>query len=267
MIAKALTDGMDTTLPPMSTEDYEEQRAQWANETIGSLPGPHCPGCNDKGYIFERRGVELVSVECCCMKKRRSIWNMKKSGLGDMLERYTFDRFQTLEPWQQAAKQSALDYLSDHAGKWFVATGNPGSGKTHLCTAICGGLLNAGLEVRYMLWRDSATRIKAVVNDSEAYSDLLEPLKRVQVLYIDDFLKSAKDDRGNAKVTAGDFNLAFELLNARYNSEKLVTIISTELSIEQILDVDEAVGSRIFERSKGYYLRFKGKGKNWRMRT
>ena len=249
----------------MSAEEYESQRVKWANETIGKLPGPHCPECLDKGYIMERRGVELVSVECQCMKKRRNIRNMEKSGLKDLLERYTFDRFQTPEPWQQAAKQKALDYLADHDGKWFVASGNPGSGKSHLCTAVCGGLLDSGLEVRYM-WRDSATRIKAVVNDSEAYSRLVEPVKRVPVLYIDDFLKAARDEFGKLKITPGDINLAFELLNARYNSKKLVTIISTELSIEQILAVDEAVGSRIYERSKGYYLRFEGKGKNWRMK-
>lgn len=260
MIAKGLTDGTDTTLPPMSTEDYEDQRAQWANEMAGSLTGVHCPECLDNGYIMERRGIELVSVECRCMAKRRSLWRMEKSGLGDMLERYTFDRFQIPEPWQQNAKRKALDYLSDHEGKWFVATGNPGSGKTHLCTAICGGLLNAGLEVRYMLWRDDAVRIKAAVSDAEEYYHLLSPLKRVQVLYIDDFFKAAN-------VTSGDMNLAFELLNARYNRKDLVTIISTELSVDKILNIDEAVGSRIFERSKGYYLRFDGAAKNWRLRN
>lgn len=200
------------------------------------------------------------------MPKRRSLQRIRKSGLGDMLKRYTFENYQTLEEWQRSAKRAGLNYLADHDGKWFVAAGAVGSGKTHLCTAICGGLLDAGLEVRYMLWRDHGVQMKAVVNDSEAYSAMVEPLKQVKVLYIDDLFKTAKDDRGMKKVTSGDVNLAFELLNARYNRKDLITIISTELSIEQIMDIDEAVGSRIFERSKNFCLRFEGAKKNWRLR-
>lgn len=251
------------TLKPLSCEEQEEferEKIRSANAEKGNLTGPHCDECNDKGYTYKKRNDEIVIVECGCMKKRRSVWNMEKSGLGDLLEYCTFDRYQTKEPWQKEAKRTAMDYTKNNSEKWFVASGAVGSGKTHICTAICGGLLKAGLEVRYMLWRDSATKIKAVVNDYDAYNRMLDPLKSVKVLYIDDFFKGAK-------VTAGDTNLAFELLNARYNSKKLITIISTELSIEQILDIDEAVGSRIYERSKGYYLRFEGKDKNFRLRA
>lgn len=236
-------------------------RAQWLNDAIGGLDGVGCPVCRNKGYTAESRDGRIVCVECECMARRRSVARIEKSGLGDMLERYTFDSYQTPEPWQKTAKQKATDYLSDNSGKWFVAAGAVGSGKSHLCTAICGELLNAGLEVRYMLWRDDGGRIKAAVNDSAEYHRLLDPLKTVQVLYIDDFFK-AKD----GKPQSGDVNLAFELLNYRYNRTDLVTIISTELTVEQILDVDQAVGSRIYQRCKEYYLKITGSGKNWRLR-
>lgn len=195
------------------------------------------------------------------MPRRRSLRLIRKSGLGDMLERYKFQTYQTPEKWQQMAKKKAMDYIADHDGKWFVAAGTVDSGKTHLCTAICGVMLDAGLEVRYMLWRDHSVQIKAAVNDSEAYSAMVEPLKRVKVLYIDDLFKTAKGENGTAKVTTGDINLAFELLNARYNRKDLVTIISTELTIGQIVDIDEAVGSRVYERSNGYYLKLSGEEK------
>lgn len=199
------------------------------------------------------------------MPKRRSLRRIRKSGLGDLLDRYTFGAYETPEKWQQTAKQTALDYLTDHE-RWFVVAGTVGSGKTHLCTAICGGLLDTGLEVRYMLWRDHGVQIKAIVNDSEAYAEMVEPLKRVRVLYIDDFWKAARDENGKPKVTPGDINLAFEILNARYNRKDLVTIISTELAIEQIMDIDEAIGSRIYERSRGCYLRLDKAGRNWRLK-
>lgn len=246
--------------PLLTYDEYEEKRVQWENATPGSLPGEYCPACLNKGYIRERQDGRTISVECRCMAKRKSLRRIQKSGLGDMLERYTFQAYQTLDKWQQEAKKRALSYLSDHEGKWFVAAGAVGSGKSHLCTAICGELMNAGMEVRYMLWRDEVRRIKALANDSE-YNKLVGPLKSVPVLYIDDFFK-AKD----GEVSAGDVHVAFELLNTRYNRKDLVTIISTELTIDQILNIDQAVGSRIYERSKDYCLRIVGADKNWRLR-
>lgn len=117
------------------------------------------------------------------------------------------------------------------------------------------------MDTRYMLWRDVSVQAKAVVNDEEAYSKIVEPLKRVTVLYIDDLFKTG---RGQAP-TVGDVNLAFEILNARYNDSRKITIISTELPMEELLNIDEAVGGRIYERSKGNYLDFCGR-ENWRLR-
>lgn len=254
------------TSPPLNSEEYEDLRVKWSNDTPGDLTGYHCPDCLDKGFIIERRGVELVSVECECMVKRRNLRRIRQSGLSDMLSRYTFDAYQTQKNWQKTAKSLALDYANDPKGKWFVAAGTVGSGKTHLCTAICGDLMNSGMDVRYMLWRDESVKIKAAVNDQDAYNEIMRPLKKARVLYIDDFFKAGKDAKtGNPKITEGDINLAFELLNARYNQRDCMTIISTELTMDQIMDVDSGVGSRIYERSKGYYLRIVGQDKNWRL--
>lgn len=242
-------------------------RAQWANEVIGGgLNEFHCQECMDKGYIIERRDGGTVCVECKCMTKRRTLRRIRESGLSDMIERYTFDAYKVTQDWQRMAKQIAEEYVSDYNGKWFVAAGAVGSGKTHLCTAICSELLNAGLNVRYMLWRDESVRIKSVINEQEEYRQLVEPLKKARVLYIDDFFKAGRDkNTGAVKVTEGDINLAFEILNARYNQSNCATIISSELTINQIIDIDSGLGSRIYERSKGHYLQLTGDSKNYRM--
>ena len=90
-----------------------------------------------------------------------------------------------------------------------------------------------------MLWRNEASRLKANVNES-VYGDMIKNLTEIPVLYIDDFFKGG--------VTQGDINLAFELINDRYNSRK-ATIISSEKTINDLLNIDEAIGSRIVERS------------------
>lgn len=233
----------------------------------GKLTGPHCEHCHDKGYIAVVQDGCIVHRDCECMAGRRSMQRIEKSGLKSLLDRYTFDAYETPEPWQQNAKELAQRFLNDHERKWFVASGVPGSGKTHICTAICGALMDRGMETRYMLWRSDSTRIKAVINDPDEYGALIDPLKAVKVLYIDDFWKAGRDEKGKLKITAADVNLAFDLLNDRYNDPKKVTIISTELLIPDILDVDVAVGSRIYERGKEYCLRIRGDEKNWRLRA
>lgn len=196
------------------------------------------------------------------MAIRRSIRRAKKSGLGDLLERHTFDRFQTPEQWQARAKKLAQGYAEAPDG-WFVASGASGSGKTHLCTAICRRLLDDGRAVRYELWREMAQKIKAAALDGDMRSKLLDPLKNAEVLYLDDFLKTA---RGTAP-TKADTELAFDIIGARYNA-KALTLLSTELSVDELLSLDVALGGRIHEMCHrgAQYLSFAGEGKNWRLR-
>ena len=186
---------------------------------------------------------------------------IERSGLKDLLSTRTFEAFQTVEPWQVEMKRKGQAFLTDNSGKWFAAMGAVGSGKTHLCTAICGELLNAGLEVRYIRWRNEGARLKSLVNARDEYERMIEPLKTVKVLYVDDLFKT----QSGKELTQGDINLAFELLDHRYSDPRLITIISAEKTIEEILSIDEAVGSRIFERCKGYYLCLTG-NKNQRIR-
>lgn len=224
---------------------------------ISIIPEPEyaCTLCQDKGYIVRREDGGLYARECECQQRKRTMKRIEQSGIADLLQRYTFESYETPKQWQVTAKEKAADYLEHGQHSWFIIAGNPGSGKTHLCTAIVGKLIEGNKFVRYMLWREEAPRLKASINDREWYDAEMDKLKRCDVLYIDDFLK------GN--VTDGDINLAFELLNDRYNTGRQ-TIISGERPIEAILDIDEAVGSRIYERTKGYRIRCPEE--NWRLR-
>lgn len=230
----------------------------------GTSPGssgfePDCPVCGDIGYTVERDDAGVLRYrECECSVRKRNKKRIERSGLKDLLARCTMESYRTEEAWQRAAKESAEHYLADWRGKWFFIGGNSGSGKTHLCTAMCGKLMDAGLPVRYVQWRADIPALKAKINDSEAYRSAIEPLKTVKVLYIDDFLKGS--------VTEGDRNIAFDLLNARYIRTDCVTIISSELTVGKVLDWDEAIGSRIVERSREYLVTISGAGKNYRLR-
>ena len=79
---------------------------------------------------------------------------------------------------------------------------------------------------------------------------------RARVLYIDDFLKG--------KLTEADVNIMYELINHRYMNN-LPIIVSTEKSLDQILEFDEAIGSRIIEMCRKYIIDLQGKELNYRI--
>lgn len=215
-----------------------------------------CPVCKNFGYIakFDEDGT-LHAEKCKCMEKRVSIRNLERSGLKDMVGRYTFDNYVAEDPVRRGVKAAAERFCNADSG-WFFISGKSGSGKTHICTAAASRLMDSGKAVRYMIWRDGSAELKSVITDGEEYQARIQPLKRVSVLYIDDFFKGG--------VSEADIRLAFEILNARYNNSKLRTIISTERSLEDILRLDEALGSRIYERAKGFVLA--APNENWRLK-
>lgn len=230
---------------------------------VGDLTGYDCPICKNKGNISVLKDGHETLHSCKCMVVRSSLRRIEKSGLKDLLKECTFEKYRALDPWQAHAKEIAKKYVNDNSGKWFYIGGQVGCGKTHLCTAIVGELLKLGKAARYMLWRDEIVPLKAMVNDDEMYLKTINPLKQIEVLYIDDFFKTEK---GKMPTTA-DINIAFEILNYRYNNPNLITLISSERLMPDIIDIDEAVGSRIYQRTKDYCLNIDyDRSKNYRLK-
>lgn len=238
-------------------EILERLRGTGALPTTTEANVYDCPKCRDQGYISWRDDAGyLHSVICECEIKRRNAERIRRAGLGDLVKRYTFESFQAKDAWQKTLKDKAAEYVSNGNGAWFFIGGNAGSGKTHICTAMVSAMMNGGKDCRYFRWRVDGPALKALVAaDREEYETRVYRLTTVAVLYIDDFFK------GDA--TSGDINLAFEMLDTRYN-RRLPTIISSERSIDDILSIDEAVGGRIFEMSKGFCL--KTQPEDWRLK-
>lgn len=249
---------MATTSEPLSYEEEQRREVERYNARSGDLVGFDCEKCKNRGYIAELRDGAFSLKECVCMAGRRSRARLEKSGINP---EYTLKNYQPEAPWQRQLLNSAYDYLGKKQG-WFFIGGQVGCGKTHLCTGIVRELIRQGKEARYMLWRDESTTIKSCIKYPEDYANLVEPLKTVDVLYIDDFLKTNSGQPTNA-----DFNLAFEILNARYNRTDLLTLLSSEFYLNEIVMADEAVGSRIFERANGHAHNIRRDfNKNYRLR-
>lgn len=261
-------------LSALSLSERLQEQCDSQNREPGKLSGYDCPDCLNRGFSWMVRDDEVVQRICHCTEIRASLRRIQNSGLSDLLGECTFQAYNDDLPFQQRMKDTALKFVADCTnGKWFYAGGQVGAGKTHICTAIVGQLLNAGKSARYMLWRDDVVQLKACVNNDVEYSRLINPLKTVDVLYIDDLFKTPRvwDEKlGDYVVkppSPGDINVAFELLNFRYINKHLVTIISGERNMNELMDIDEAVGSRIYERTKEYCMIVPRKSEyNYRMR-
>lgn len=181
------------------------------------------------------------------MTRRRCLARIRRSGLGELYERYKLYTYKTEKAWQQHIKNKALEYIKSASG-WFYICGRSGSGKTHITAAIARELIEAGLETRYFMWRKDTPRLKALVNDRAEYERMMQDFIECRVLLVDDLWKGGS-------VTEADISLTFELLNARYNSPSKMTLISSEKTVNQILSIDEAIGGRIVERARGFVLK------------
>jgi len=209
-----------------------------------------CPKCeNTRINVYQDEEGYVFAKPCECANEYDFKRRIKKSGLLNVIEDYTFDKFEVKGIWQKTVKDKALSFVDNTNGNWFYIGGQVGSGKTMICTAIVGKLIKRGLDAHYMMYRQEIMELKMGMEDFMTYSKKLNYLKTVKVLYIDDLFK------GTNQPTEADLRIVFDLLNYRYVNRELITIISTEKSIADIMLIDEAIGSRIYQRSKDYAIK------------
>ena len=125
----------------------------------------------------------------------------------------------------------------------------------------------------YMQWLDDIDRLRnlSMAKDTAQYDRLIQEYKEAPVLYIDDLFKAGNGvDTSSAQFLQTDVKRTFEILNYRYNNPGLVTIISSEKTIIEMVSVDEAFAGRIAEKtqSAGYCINLpKDIKKNWRLKN
>lgn len=255
----------------VSIRDNCQAKCDFLNRTQGHLnetDGIDCPLCRNNGHIFipkENDGIwEPVMKRCTCYPMRQTVRELQRNGLENVVDEYTLDKYICTTDWQKTVKSTAERYLAEDDQPWFYFGGASGCGKSHICTAIAVELLKRGQRLKYMVWRTDATRLKQLINDPIEYALRMKELTEVDTLYIDDLFKTGKA-AGQAKQmpTQADINLAFEILNKRYMSRKC-TIISSESTLSELLDIDEAIGGRIKQMCGSFCLRVAGSNKNYR---
>ena len=205
----------------------------------------------DRGYReiqerFERlrneRDIRKANRES---KQRQIKARMERNGLYERLKSCRFETYGMKSEWQRRARGSVIAFTQSvlNGGHgWLYVGGQSGAGKSHLCLASVGVLLNHGI----LVWCESFPDLFRTLKDkkygqqSEESKRILKRVKTEPVLYVDDFLKEFEKK---------DSSFLFEIIDFRYNSN-LTTIISSEFHLSQVYELNEAVGGRIKEKCK-----------------
>ena len=218
----------------LTDEERDIEIVRLANLAKGDIEGFHCDKCNNKGEIHYVNRTE----RCSCMNVRYADKQLKDIGVDTSK---TFDNFKVSNQYQKDLYDSARDFVKNDQSL-FVG-GQVGSGKTHACGAALIALIKLGHQCKYMKWKQDVIDLKRNKMD-ESYSKRINEIKNVEILYIDDLFKTTR----GSMPTSADADLAYEIIDYR-NSKSLKTIISCELYIQEIEEIDEAIASRITEMS------------------
>lgn len=228
-----------------------------------------CKICKDEEWIFN---IETNSARpCTCRETKLYKRILQGSGITDAFLKKTFDNFIPKTKETKNAKEVAVHYIKeyqdikDSKNNSIALLGQVGCGKTHLSISIANVLMSKNIGVRYMQYREDITRIKQTITSEQDYSREINKYKNASVLLIDDLYKGAivKGQYGQA-LNDADKRVMFEIINYRY-FKALPIIISSECSINTILELDEGIGSRIIEMCKGHLLEIKGVENNYRL--
>lgn len=228
-----------------------------------------CKICNNTGYTFELVETEYgyseeVVKDCVCLPKRKILHTINTCGLKQQFSLKTFETYKATTEWQRIMLKRTKDYtfktLSGEKGN-LVLSGAVGSGKTHLAIAVVKPIIDAGFDFKYISFNSYFGKIQKDIKnfapDLKATAEYnLKELQQVDVLFIDDF---GKND---------NFDLVFDLIDERYLNNKM-TIITTEITLDELMKREQAIASRIFEKTNNgmYWVDIKDDGnRNYRLK-
>ncbi|MCY8663673.1 ATP-binding protein [Bacillus haynesii] len=207
-----------------------------------------------------REWKTAYSKQCDCVRRKKIARIMAASGITEEFENLVFGNFKT-EGKPELIKEAydcAVEYFKDfekirgNRSNSIALLGQPGSGKTHLLTAIMNNLIKKkSVHCLYFPYVEGMGDLK---KDFDQLETKLDAMRKVEVLFIDDLFKPA---RGEPRATEWQVEQIQSVVNYRYLNH-LPLLVSSELTTDELLDIDEALGSRIHQMCREYTVIIKG---------
>lgn len=243
----------------------QEKEQILSSLNISLRPIYSCEKCNDTGYIKENG----ITSMCSCFRQELINESYSKSNLyrlkDECFEKVNLNLFSDnpspqkyntdVSPRENMKKiveisQKFINNFESPEQKNLLFTGTPGVGKTFMSSCIANEIINKNYTV---LYQTSSLLLNSIFeykfNKEENSKELYNNLFNVNLLIIDDL--------GTENLTAAKFEELFTILNSRLITLGTKTIISTNLSLE---DLAKTYDHRILSRLMGNFiiLRFYG---------
>lgn len=193
---------------------------------------------------------------CDCRKREMSLKRMQRNGLRPGV--MTFDNFKADNPTAVRLRDMAERFMSEYPDRSFGAFGQVGAGKTHVSIAVAQAMIDKGKAVVYMPYMEMVAELRAMAFDVDGRRERMNEFKNCSLLVIDDLFK------GNPK--DNDLDLMFEIINNRYLNRRPI-VVSSEKLLDEVIAMDEGIGTRIKEMTEGCRVQVKRDiGNNRRMK-
>jgi DNA replication protein DnaC len=211
----------------------------------------------EKGEVSAIEAIDgLLSEEFCTRETRRIDVALRTSKLlpAKTLEGFDFS-FQPSLDKNRIAALAQLDFVKRAEVVHFI--GPPGTGKSHLATALGVTAVKAGRSV----YRATLAELITALTKAEREGHLVNKLRfytRASLLIVDEI--------GYLPITTGGANLFFQLVNARY--EKGAMILTSNRGFAEWGDVfgDPVVATALLDRLLHHAVVIQIEGASYRLR-
>lgn len=204
-----------------------------------------CPTCSEERRAAEEaRRAESYRRQEQEAKRRRVEHLIGHSGIPPRFAGKSFDNYAPANPASSVALTAARKYAEafeaqSRQGRSLVFAGGPGTGKTHLATAIGQHVIREfQAVVLFGTVSQALRRIKETYrkDSDQTESDVLHALTDCDLLILDEI--------GAQIGSEHEKQLMFEILNERYQGMKS-TILISNLNAEEL---EEFMGHRVMDR-------------------